>query len=200
VTFVVRVVAVPERASQAHRLAGMVGGTVVMDTNHDGAFPNHVRALQHTGDATHVVVLEDDAIPCGDFRDHVADIIAERPDHLLGLYVGRTAPKKPQPLLAEITVDGGEWLDHPELVDRLRWGVGYVLPTVDVPVVLQHVGTLSQHAWLNTDVRMGSWHAAQGRLSYPFPSLVDHDDDLPSTTSTHRRGRVAWRHCERTTP
>jgi hypothetical protein len=199
VTFVVRVVAVPERASQAQALAASVNGQVVMDEHHDGAFANHLRALASVADATHVVVLEDDAIPCADFLDHVAEIIAERPDDLLGLYVGRTAPKQPQPLLEELTSSGMSWLDHPELTDRLRWAVGYVMPAVDVPAVLEHAPKLSTHPWLHTDVRIGSLHASQGRLSYPFPSLVEHNDELPSMTSTHRRGRVAWHHCERNT-
>jgi hypothetical protein len=191
-----RIVAVPEREERAHALAVAVGGQVVLDVNHDGAFPNHVRALQSAGDATHLVVLEDDAILCDDFTQHVARLIEERPDHLLGLYVGRMFPKRPQAMIGQLVMSEPRWLDHPQVTDRLRWGVGYVMPVKDLPAVLAHLETVPQHPWIDTDGRIGRWHAERGLLSYPYPSPVDHDDNLPSTTSQHETGRVAWAHCQ----
>lgn len=192
-----RIVAVPEREERAWRLANAIGGQVVLDECHDGAFPNHVRALSSAGNATHLVVLEDDAILCGDFTDHVNALIAERPDHLLGLYVGRMFPKRPQPMIGQLSQSEPRWLDHMQITDRLRWGVGYVMPVKDIPAVLDHLETSGQHPWLDTDGRIGRWHATQGLLSYPYPSPVDHDDNLPSTTSQHETGRVAWAHCQK---
>lgn len=190
---VYRVVAVPERLTQAALLARQVGGQIVVDQLREGTFPTHLRALRSAGDASHVVVLEDDAILCPDFITHVEDLIRQRPTHLLGLYVGRSHPVRPQGLLAELAVAAPAWLDN--ITDRLRWAVGYVMPTIDIPEVLAGF-TGPQHPWLNTDVRIGRWHAQRGLLSYPFPSPVDHDDSLPSMTSRGRTGRVAWRHCE----
>lgn len=200
-----RIVAVPERLERARELAVLAGGEVILDEHHVGAFRNHQRALQSAGDATHVVVLEDDAIVCPDFIPHVQRLVAERPDHLIGLYVGTGHPKMVQPALEEVTAAAPAWLDDPRITDRLRWAVGYVMPTTDVPDVLAHLATLSQHSWLDTDKRIGSWHAARGRLSYPFPSPVDHDDELVSITNPQNRycrgatgvkkRRVAWMHC-----
>lgn len=193
----VRIVSVPERSVQAAALQRAFGGRVIVDEHHGGTFPNHLRALASVEDATHAVILEDDAIPCPDFLTHVARVIDERPDHLLGLYVGRSHPKRIQPLLAELTGGAHAWLDDPRITDRLRWAVGYVMPTPDIPAVLHHLSLGGQHPWIGTDTRIGAWHAAQGRLSYPFPSLVDHDDALPSTTSRGRSGRSAWAHCRK---
>lgn len=194
---VYRVVAVPERIGRARVLAVAVGGEVVLDENHEGTLHTHLRALRSAGDATHLVVLEDDAIVCGDFTQHVARLIEERPEHLLGLYVGRLFPKRPQAMIGELVLSAPRWLDHPRVTDRLGWGVGYVMPVADIPAVLSHVEAGGQHAWLNADVRIGRWHAARRLLSYPFPSPVDHDDELPSMTSQHSRGRVAWAHCQK---
>lgn len=191
-----RVVAVPERIGHASVLGAMLKARLIIDWDHDGAFVNHLRALRSAGDATHVVVLEDDAIVCADFVEHVEHLIAERPNHLLGLYVGRRHPQRVQPLLTELVQAAPPWLDHPDVTDRLRWAVGYVMPVVDIPDVLADLEVGSQHPWVNTDKRLGAWHAAHGRLSYPFPSPVQHDDDLPSTTSHTGHGRVAWKHCE----
>src|SRR5690606_28007961 len=102
--------------------------------------------------------------------------------------------KTPQPVLSELVPTGPRWLDDSRVTDTLRWGVGYVMPVADVPTVLAALPT-STHPWLDADKKLGRWHAARGLLSYPFPSPVDHDDELPSTTSQHKRGRVAWEHC-----
>lgn len=191
-----RVVAVPERLDRAMDLAGRVGGQVVLDESRVGTFHNHVRALASVESGTHAVVIEDDAILCPDFTSHVARLVAERPNHLLGLYVGRSHPRGVQLALTELTESGPSWLDDSRVTDRLWWAVGYVMPAADIPTVLEHLGRGEQHAWIETDKRIGSWHASQGRLSYPFPSPVDHDDSLPSTTSHGRSVRVAWAHCE----
>lgn len=193
-TIAVRIVAVPDRADRAAGLQATIGGQIVMDAGRDGAFPNHVRAIASAGSATHVVVVEDDAMVCGDFLEHVDRLVVERPDHLLGLYVGRTHPRLIQPVIEEVAAPG--WLDDARLTDRLRWAVSYVMPTVDIPAVLDHLAHGGQHAWLGTDTRLGAWHAGQGRLSYPFPSPVDHDDTLPSMTSHGKSGRTAWMHCQ----
>lgn len=190
-----RVVAVPERLERAQGLADMVGGKVILDQDHVGAFPNHIRAICSANEATHVVVLEDDAIVCGDFVEHVETLIEERPDHLLGLYVGRRFPKGPQDAIGEMLGSVPVWLDHPKLTERLWWAVGYVMPVADIPSVLVRLTEANQHPWMNTDLRLGRWHAEHGRLSYPSPSPVDHDDELPSITSVSKHGRVAWIHC-----
>jgi len=192
-----RVVAVPERAERAYALAASVGGEVVLDEEHVGTFHTHRRALRSAGDATHLVVLEDDAIVCWDFTRHVARLIEERPDHLLGLYVGRMFPRRPQEMIGELVSSNPRWLDHQQVTDRLRWGVGYVMPVADIPDVLAHLEVGRQDPWVDADGRIGGWHAARGLLSYPFPSPVDHDDELPSTTSKHVTGRVAWAHCRK---
>jgi hypothetical protein len=191
-----RVVAVPERAERAQALAARVGAQIVLDEHGAGTFKNHQRALASAAAGTHVVILEDDAVVCEDFTAHVARLIEARPTHLLGLYVGREFPPRHQSLIRGLVRGRPAWLDDPKLTEALRWAVGYVMPVADIPAVLAQLRAGSQQRWLDTDKRVGAWHAAHGRLSYPFPSPVDHDDDVPSTLSRARHGRVAWAHCE----
>lgn len=191
-----RIVAVPERLHLAEALHAQVGGKIIVDDDRAGTFRTHQRALA-SAVSDHVVVLEDDAILCADFTHHVAELIEERQDHLIGLYVGQSHPHRVQPLIGELVTAGLPWLDHPKLTARLRWGVGYVMPTRDVPEVLKRLALGDQHPWADADGRIGAWHAARERLSYPFPSPVDHDNGVPSTTSHGRAERVAWKHCGR---
>jgi len=190
-----RVVAVPERIEHARALADRLGADVVLDERHEGTFPNHLRALGSVQSGTHAVILEDDAILCPDFETHVARLVAELPDHLLGLYVGRSHPKRVQPAIERLTAVRPSWLDDPEVQSALRWAIGFVMPVADIPAVLDHLASGDQHPWINTDKRLGAWHAERGLLSYPFPSPVDHNDELPSTTVHGRSVRVAWQHC-----
>lgn len=195
----VRIVAVPERLQRAEQLAHATGGSIILDTDGIGAFRNHINALR-SATASHVVVLEDDAILCPDFTEHVAGLVAERPHHLIGLYVGRHRPPKVQQALAHLDLTVDQWLDSPDVVWKLHWAVGYVMPTADIPDVVRMAEadaetSISAH----TDRRLGLYHAAEGRLSYPIPSPLNHDISIRSAITRNRRGkRVAWRHCERT--
>lgn len=190
-----RVVAVPERLPRATALAAQAGATLILDEQHEGTFRTHQRALASAPNADHVVVLEDDAILCPHFTEHVARLIGQRPDVLIGLYVGRSHPVRVQPLIAELVSTRPAWLDDDRLTARLRWGVGYVMPVADVPAVLTELAGGDQHPWSDADGRIGGWHSRRRKVAYPFPSPVDHDDSIPSTTSSGKSSRTAWEHC-----
>lgn len=51
-------------------------------------FADHV---EHNADATHLLIIQDDALPCSRFHERVASAVAERPGELLCLYV----PERP---------------------------------------------------------------------------------------------------------
>jgi len=195
VNLAIRIVSTPERAGLADALQHRIGGEIIVDPGCRGTFGNHKAALASVTDATHAVIVEDDAIPCPDFIEHVEHLIAERPTHLIGLYVGRSRPQRIQPILEPLVAQADWWLDDARVTDRLRWGVGYTMPAADIPAVLEHLNSGSQHAWIAADSRIGAWHADRGLLSYPIPSPLDHNDDVPSTTSRHGQGRRAWAHC-----
>ena len=206
--FDVRIVAHVSRANRAQRLAewlrshqGAERVTVHTDDGTLGAFGNHRAALLGAHqDAertpvgrTHALILEDDALPCVDLLDAASHAAAERPDHLLGLYVGRHKPTSLQAVI-ELAVNaceanGSDWLD---VVGGTLWGVGYIAPIKDIRAMIARADELD-NVGMGADLRIGHWHAEQNRLSFPWPSLVEHGD-LPSLAGSFRPpGRIAWR-------
>ena len=206
--FDIRIVAHTSRANRAHRLAAWLHShqsaervSISIDDGTLGAFGNHRRSLLGAHEdaeyapvgRTHALILEDDALPCIDLLDAASHAVAERPDHLLGLYVGRHKPTNLQAVI-ELAVsaadaNGSDWLD---VGGGTLWGVGYVMPISNIPAVVARADELD-NVGMGADLRIGHWHAERNRLSFPWPSLVEHGD-LPSLSGSFRpRGRVAWR-------
>jgi hypothetical protein len=163
-----------------------------LDDGTRGVYGNHRHILNQlaTIDATHALVLEDDALPCANMRDILIPLIEDRPTHLLGLYVGTRRPTDLQRTIGQAIKQADRWLplDQPEHLRSLRWGVGYVIPTADIPAVIAHADALDS---IGADRRIGRWHGERNLISYPWPSLVDHDDG-PSARGSKHRGLKAW--------
>lgn len=183
------------RYEAATELARQVNGGLSIDNGRLGTYGNHRRALLAGAEsgASHVCILEDDAVPVDDFRTHIERVAEIRPNDLVGLYVGRSRPMPAFVADAVRRADeaGASWLHSLHLM----WGVGYLVPTRAVPALIEKAD-----ARVNTpqaDTRIGrAWSASQGRpIYYTWPSLVDHADG-PSITDEHERrapGRVAHR-------
>src|SRR5262245_21995790 len=60
--------------------------TIIEDTEQEGCWPTHRRALEVAGDASHHLVLQDDIGLCKDFIRSVAELIRVRPGNLIALY------------------------------------------------------------------------------------------------------------------
>jgi len=181
---------IKQAADLAHRLAP---ATLHLDDSSLGTYANHRRALlaASTSDASHAVILEDDAEPITDFLHNVAQAIEQRPEHLIGMYVGTGHPRLVQPEIAEAVKDAGPFLTLSKQ-RTLRWGVATVYPVADLAHVIERADQLDGIA---ADRRLGAWHGEQGRIVYTWPSLVDHKD-LPQVTPEHQGRAVprrAWR-------
>ena len=190
----VHVVAHVDRINDAADLAhDLAPATIHLDDGRLGTYANHRRALAAAAatDATHAVVLEDDALPIPGFLEHAHHAIARRPEHLIGLYVGTGHPRLVQSEIAETITTAGPFLTLPRQ-STLRWGVGTIYPVADLVHVIATADRLSAIA---ADRRLGAWHGAQDRIVYTWPSLVDHAD-LAQVTPEHGRRlapRRAWR-------
>ncbi len=141
---------------------------------------------------THALLVEDDALPCADLLDVARAYAAERPDHMFGLYVGRMRPPAEQQRIAQAVANASataaRWL--PLRTSAPCWLVGYLMPIADIPNVI----TLADKLPGEAAGRVGAWHHRNRRVSYPWPSLVDHRDETSLVYGANRRpGRVAWR-------
>ncbi len=188
------VVAHPARRPAAEELAADLAAHLVVDEHQHGEWPTHARALTWAGeqDATHALIVQDDAVPVPRLLGHVAAAVDAHPDGPIGLYVGRSCPRPAQVERAVRQADevGASWLE----ANTLLWGVATVLPVQDLPPLL----AWCRRVRLPYDQRLGSWYRNQQRpVRYTWPSLVNHAD-WPSLTGgrARRPARVAWRAAE----
>lgn len=163
-----------KRATQAHNLSDeLYADYTWIDDGTLGEWKNHYRAWTKGvySEATHVCVLQDDAVPVEHFSGALIHAIEQRPDDMLGLYVGNGRPHAQEVLEATQKADqvGASWL----ATDALCWGVGTVVPTSLISEMLLSVKKVKAPY----DQRLSAWLHYSGRNAYyTWPSLVDHED------------------------
>jgi hypothetical protein len=147
--------------------------------------------------ATHVLVLQDDAIPVDDLRRHVLARIEAQPRSPISLYLGRVKPTRWAADVADAVEEaemvGASWLSSSHLLH----GVGVVLPSAWIRPMLD----ACEAGILPYDQRIGRYlrRERNAPVFYTWPSLVDHDDEAPSLVThvddhrTPTTGRVAYR-------
>jgi hypothetical protein len=185
-------VCVQHHPARAHLLADLLTALgeaeVVIDPNPESrvrsAFRCYLECLRRTpADATHRLIVQDDAMPCDDFRQRVEAVIAERPDVLIPLFVPHTAELCRRVIQAR---DRGErWARMP-----IMW-----LPTVALVWPVEHAHAylaFAEEKWdperqRGDDSPVGVWRARSKVEAWaPVPSLVEHPDVEPSI---FRRGK-----------
>jgi len=126
---------------------------------------------EHTSGATHVMVIQDDAIVPKDLVEGVTSAISNTPgDVVLGLYVGRSKPfKESMSHITRAIKPDTKWL----IMNQLHWGVGVVVPVKYVNDLVEWCDDRPNIP--NYDKRMSRWFQQNGvKVWYPWPSLVDH--------------------------
>lgn len=148
-----------------------------------------LRAIRaYDPDATHHLIVQDDALLCRDLVAGVARAVEFSGDHPVCLYTGRVKPRPNQvsSFVREAQRTGSPWFE----MEGPWWGVGIVLPT-------KHIPELSD--WFersnvpNYDRRISRWYGQQNlKCWYTVPSLVEHRTvDNPSLTDRPGRRRSA---------
>lgn len=183
----------PSRRESADRLQKALMAGLCIDQSGIGCDENHMRIWRHYAETLRsgwLLVVEDDALPGEDFVQRLSEVIERWPDHLISLYLGKVYPPqyqlKVQNMLFRARQKGS---DHIAL-SALLHGVGYVLPVERIPAMLP----LLENSFRPIDERIGkAWRDTAGtKVIYPIPSLVDHDETLPSLVHERRPGRKAW--------
>jgi hypothetical protein len=186
------VVAHTRRLERAQRLATHLGGAeIFLDDGSLGEWANHERALRWAyAGGDHALIVQDDALLIPTFASCVQRLVDQAPNDMIGLYVGRQRPRARQVTEAVAAADqaGAGWLT----TDRLLWGVATLFRSNVIPELLEYPSSESY------DIRLGkAWVHVTGRpVLYCWPSIVDHDDELPSLIAGREQrpaGRVAHR-------
>lgn len=163
--------------------------TVAWDEVNDRWDTGRRAMLSYDPDATHHMVIQDDAIVCRDLVAGVAKALVHVPHEApVGLYVGGVRPWRARIQAVVDQADGAtSWLT----MSRLLWGVGVVVPTEQIPEMVAFCDRRRHEA--NYDLRMAKWFMYRGqRAWYTWPSLVEHRDS-PSLVAGRNGGRHAHR-------
>lgn len=188
------VVAHTDRKVMAQNLSERVGADVRSIDNGnlgvvDGWFDpveacarNHIRTLRMLAEmsADWAVVLEDDAEPVPNLRQHLASALMWAESSIVGLYLGTGNPDGPTqqaivPAVKEAKDAGIPWINGEWFIST----VGYAVRSEYLPYLIRIISGLTGPV----DNRINTWtHAAGLDTWYTQPSLVDHDDG-PSVIS-----------------
>lgn len=194
----IAIVAHHARKEQALALAEQVQADhVSMDMGDRGAGKNHRDAWtwhqHHLSDWA--VTLEDDALPCKDFRGELEKALTVAPTHLVSLYLGKLKPESWQSTIASALSRADK--------EKANWIVSkYNLHAVGIachmPLVRALSYALSLYSIYPTDEAIALWCSRNAvDMAYTVPSLVDHAD-WPTLIEhidgqDREPGRVAWR-------
>lgn len=187
----------PSRADLAAVLAAEVPGAVlVADPDPDCGVPSpwrtYRRALEETpAEATHRLVLQDDAIVCPGFLPAAHAAIAARPNRMIAFYVGGNA----RPVASDVRAAARRRAPWVEL-RNMTWcpAVALAWPAPLIGECLAFVD--AQVSWPLSFTMRGCDDEIIGRFLghagvtaiATVPSLVDHPDDVPSLIRKRHRG------------
>lgn len=170
---------------------GVGGDRVVWDRRNDRWDTGRRAMAHHDPDATHHLVVQDDAVVCDDLIAGVERALGHIPTSRpapMCLYVGRLTPYRTQVQRLVNGAADASWLT----MAGLHWGVGIVMPVELIEPMVAWGDRNGQIA--NYDKRISRWLAGRGiRTWYPWPSLVDHRDSPSLVPRRRSRGRVAHR-------
>lgn len=168
---------------------------VVTDENGDGPFATYLRCLSvPPPGATHLCVLQDDALPCANFEERLEEAVAGRPADLISLFVGGLKGQATRDYLKAMT-RRDPWCPLPRAtriihVVALVWPVAvagafldwYALNEERIPAPRPH----------KSDDMVISYYLKNSRpwrtVWATVPSLVEHPDDVPSVAQSRRGG------------
>lgn len=136
------------------------------------------------------LLLQDDAVPCGDLLAGLEGALAHVPaPRVVSAYLGngRLVPSRWPRLAERADAVGASWVR----TQQLMWGVAIALPTACIPDM---VAWADRKAGMPDDMRVAAWAKRENiEVAYTWPSLVDHRA-VPSLTKHHAHDRRAIRH------
>ncbi|MFH9665805.1 hypothetical protein ACH4LQ_11100 [Streptomyces globisporus] len=122
-------------------------------------------------DATHHLVLQDDAVLCEDFADTLLAAVAGRPDRVLALYSNWNSPWNSY-LVRRAAAQGGAWAElHPS-----EWTptLGLLMPAALARDLARHLASVPDEVKDDDEV-IGAYLRARGlSVLATVPHLVDH--------------------------
>lgn len=191
-TVSVAIMAHPSRAAYVAELQGKLDrpATVVWDEKQDRIDTGTRALLAGSPDATHHMVIQDDAIPLKDLVAGVEKILNNprfSKDIPLCLYAGNVGTFT-RHFNRQWKSSPFSWL----LMQGMNWGVAVVIPRLEL-VPLVNFMLKPERREPQYDLRISRYFEFRRiKVWYPIPSLVDHRHG-PSLLEGHGEGRHAWK-------
>lgn len=147
---------------------------IVWDEKSDRWDTGRRSMLAYNPEATHHVVVQDDALVCEDFIAGATKALAAVPsDYPVAFYTGRVRPSRElvQRLVNKAKNAHSTWIEW----DGPMWGVAVAIPTHQIQPMIEWCDRPAQHNILNYDLRMARYFMSR-RIPcwYSYPSLVSH--------------------------
>jgi hypothetical protein len=137
--------------------------TVIEDTQREGCWPTHRRALEAARGASHHLVVQDDIGLCRDFLPSVEEVIRAKPDNLISLYTNAEA-------VFTARERGESWVEKSGVS-----GPSVIWPTDLIGEFLQWQDVHINHNFPWDDVRVSMWIIKTSRQAFAtVPSLTQH--------------------------
>jgi hypothetical protein len=141
--------------------------------------------------ATHVVVLQDDALPCRDFGMRVREAVRERPDEIISLFVG--GMREHRMAFNRAINRGDHWCEM--RAQRIHHVVGLVWPAPAARDFLSwyeenELRIPAPRPHRSDDMVFSHWiKTGKPRRSVwaTIPCLVEHPDDVPQVARSRQR-------------
>jgi len=164
-----------KRTAMANRLARRMDIPIIWDQKNDVWETGRRALLAHDPEASHHLVLQDDAVAARGLLAECKALLAHVPDDApVSLYMGRYRHRPRQFAMkpvadaaratgASFAVFGGPW-----------WGVGVIVPTAHI-IELVEFGDANPKREANYDLRIAQFYASRDTdCWYTLPSIVEH--------------------------
>lgn len=178
----IAIVAHTSRSEKAHQLMAQTRAEyMTVDDGKLGCERNHRKAwewLAKHNKGEWSVILEDDAEPVSDFRNHLHEALAHAPGPIVSLYLGTNRPGFCQASIRSAIAEAESMTSQPSFLvsnpPALLHAVGVVIRTDIITEALEGTARVP-YALHPVDTGLGMWAAANGHgICYTYPSLVDH--------------------------
>lgn len=194
------IVAHTDRLDMANHLADDVDARFVsLDNGDKGCLGNHrhvwYRIAGMVADDEWAIVLEDDAVPVGDFRGQLTAALAVAPAGVVSLYLGKLRPPQWANRVAQAVSKAELQHAHWITADYMLHAVGIAIRGGELADKMLHATKTFRRP---IDEAISIWSRRYNHpIAYTWPSLVDHADldtvVVHPDAETRQPGRVAWR-------
>lgn len=144
---------------------------IVMDRENNRWDTGRRSQLHFEPNATHHVVVQDDAVVCEDFIEGLQNAIRSKPQHPISLYTGKVRPLGPfvDRMVRQAHNLGRTWIR----MDGPLWGVAVCTPVHYIEDMITACDRMVNTP--NYDMRMVKYYQSRGiKCYYTIPSLVSH--------------------------